>query len=130
MANFLNLPTELQKMIYEPLLISHHPIPIHSSNLYCTENFPALALVSKKRHDQASIVFYSQNTFIIGNLRSGLGTDPDHSIRKLLSFVIMSPCFMDNIVCEVEDRVERLKLRWIANLTGKDIHMRVVFSSA
>ena len=91
-------------MIYEPLFISHHPIPIVTLNYFCTENFRALALVSKKAYSQASIAFYSRNTFILGNLRSNLDIDAAHSIRKLLSFAITFSCFMDNTVCDVEDR--------------------------
>lgn len=94
---FMPLPPEIRNMVYSLLLIQDSPIPICSPRRWVmnedsitpTASFHNLMLVNKQIHAEVYTVFYSLNTFSIGN--GDYGSSRDINIHGLKSFIRRVP---------------------------------------
>jgi hypothetical protein len=92
---FTRLPPEIRNNIYELLLVNEHPIPITSPRKKHAvkkelpkTNFGRLLRVNKQFNAEAKTVFYSLNSFIVGNGPFGLTTQENlHALRAFISRV-------------------------------------------
>lgn len=98
MDTFTSLPPEIRNMIYNLLLVQHSAIPICSprrlwamnrNSTTATANFFRLILVNKQIHNEACTLFYSLNSFIIGN--GNYGSSMETNIHALKSFTRRVP---------------------------------------
>lgn len=69
---FLDLPPEIRNHIYDIALVKDHPISITSirnrrKNEPPSTDFGRLLRVNKQINSEAKTVFYSLNTFAVGN---------------------------------------------------------------
>jgi len=92
---FTRLPPEIRNHIYELLLVNEHPIPITSPRKKHAvkkelpkTNFGRLLRVNKQFNTEAKTVFYSLNSFVVGNGPFGLTTQENlHALRAFISRV-------------------------------------------
>jgi len=92
---FTRLPPEIRNHIYELLLVNEHPIPITSPRKKHAvkkeppkTNFARLLRVNKQFNAEAKTVFYSLNSFVVGNGPFGLTTQENlHALRAFISRV-------------------------------------------
>jgi hypothetical protein len=92
---FTRLPPEIRNHIYELLLVNEHPIPITSPRKKHAvkkelpkTNFGRLLRVNKQFNTEAKTVFYSLNSFVVGNGPFGLTTQENlHALRAFITRV-------------------------------------------
>jgi hypothetical protein len=92
---FTRLPPEIRNSIYELLLVNEHPIPITSPRKKHAvkkeppkTNFARLLRVNKQLNAEAKTVFYSLNSFVVGNGPFGLTTEENlHALRAFITRV-------------------------------------------
>lgn len=89
-THFHRLPPEIRNTIYKLLVVDTIPIRITSSKGRKAKrnHFLALTLVNKLFGKEAKSIFYSFNTFIIGNGAWGLTRQPNlHGLKQFISRV-------------------------------------------
>jgi hypothetical protein len=92
---FTRLAPEIRNHVYELLLINEHPISITSPRKKRAvkkelpkTNFGRLLRVNKQFNAEAKTVFYSLNSFVVGNGPFGLTTQENlHALRAFISRV-------------------------------------------
>ena len=122
MDSFTSLPPEIRNMVYESLLFHGRDIRICSirsrrrrvtnrKSKSATTNFCNMALLCKKIHGEVCTIFYSENSFVVGN--GNYGSTSETNIRGLEMFIQRVPA--PYIAC-----ISRLTL---------SIHLRAAFQA-
>ena len=114
---FTSLPPEIRNMIYSLLLVKNEPITIASPRHrrsrvnaeFTSDNFARLLRVSKQIHNEASSVFYSVNTFVVGNGDWGSKNKPN--LHALRAFTARVPSRFLACITEIHYTIH---LRWCA----------------
>ncbi|CZR66630.1 uncharacterized protein PAC_16531 [Phialocephala subalpina] len=118
---FLDLPPETRNQIYEVVLVNDHPISITSVRNKRKKNDPSrlspfgrLLRVNKQINSEAKSVFYSLNTFVVGN--GWWGSRKEENLQALKAFIARVPkdCIarIKHILIVLFLKVSSWDLRW------------------
>jgi hypothetical protein len=118
---FTRLPPEIRNDIYELLLVNEHPIPITSPRKKHAvkkeapkTNFARLLRVNKQFNAEAKTVFYSLNSFVVGNGPFGLTTE--ENLHALRAFITRVPAICVRRITRVHFEINVMQVKdWSSN---------------
>ena len=112
-VEFELLPPEIRNQIYALLLISAKPIQIRSprkrriGRKIGSSNFGRLLCVNKRIYEEASTIFYSMNTFVVGN--GSWGSTTFTNVHALKAFIKSVPAShisrITKVIMEIHMRI-------------------------
>jgi hypothetical protein len=111
--SFWSLPPEVRNMIYSLFVIDDKPLPIQSprrrnviNKELTNKNFGRLLCVNKQFNAEASAMFYSKNTWVVGNGAYGLTIQTnEHGLKMFNSRVsAQNKACIKKIIMEIHCR--------------------------